>query len=147
MLIKIKNNIEEISRVCDEVQEFCSRSGIPSNKYHDIVLILDEVVTNIINYAYPNNDEHVFSLNIKKKADGYVYIKLVDNGIAFDPLAKEDPDVESTIEERKIGGLGIFIVKQLSEQVIYSRIDDKNQLEIKVSIHNKEETNGSKNNN
>jgi anti-sigma regulatory factor (Ser/Thr protein kinase) len=135
MLINIKNNIDEISRVCDEIKQFCDDNNVSEEKYHDIVLILDEVVTNVINYAYPDGGEHMFSLDIQEE-EGRVFIKLADSGIAFDPLGKDNPDIESALEERQIGGLGIFIVKQLSEAVEYSRIDDRNMLNIVVSVSN-----------
>jgi serine/threonine-protein kinase RsbW/sigma-B regulation protein RsbU (phosphoserine phosphatase) len=134
MLIKIKNNIEEIRRICDHVTEFCTDNGISEEKFHDIVLILDEIVTNVISYAYPDEDQHDFILDISKENDRIV-IKLVDSGIPFDPLDKSDPDVDSAIEERQIGGLGIFLVKQLAETVEYSRTDDNNQLLITVSLN------------
>jgi anti-sigma regulatory factor (Ser/Thr protein kinase) len=141
MLVKIKNNIEEISRVCDKIREFCVEIGAPDEKYHDLVLILDEIVANVINYAYPDGKEHTFTLQMDKEGE-YISITLVDDGIPFDPLSQEDPDVDSSIEERQIGGLGIFIVKQLSEVVEYSRVDDQNRLYIRVSICNKEENHG-----
>ncbi|MDR2781147.1 MAG: ATP-binding protein [Holosporaceae bacterium] len=137
MLIKIKNTIEEIGKLCDSIGDFCKENDISDEKFHDILLILDEVVTNVISYAYPDGEEHDFTLEIDKKGDR-ITIKLVDSGIPFDPLGKVDPDVDSSIEERQIGGLGIFIVKQLSEVVEYSRVDDKNQLTIIVSLLNNE---------
>ncbi|MDR1361827.1 MAG: ATP-binding protein [Holosporaceae bacterium] len=137
MQFDIKNNINEISRICDEVQKFCNENDVSEEKYHDVALILDEMITNIINYAYPDGGEHNFTMKIEKN-DDWINISLIDNGIAFDPLSLENPDTESSIEERQIGGLGIFIVKQLSEVVEYSRIDDKNKLDIKISIHNKQ---------
>ncbi|MDR2107687.1 MAG: ATP-binding protein [Holosporaceae bacterium] len=137
MLIRIKNNIEEISKMCDKIKAFCSENGIPEEKYHDIVLILDETVTNIINYAYPGGNEQEFILDIEKKNES-IFIKLIDSGIPFDPLSLNIPDTDSSIEERQIGGLGIFIVKQLSEAIEYSRVDDKNRLDIVVAICNKE---------
>ncbi|MDR2268058.1 MAG: ATP-binding protein [Holosporaceae bacterium] len=137
MQFNIKNDINEVSRICDEVQAFCEKEGVSEEKYHDLALILDEMITNVINYAYPDGGEHTFILKIEKINDR-INISLVDNGVPFDPLSLGDPDTESSIEERQIGGLGIFIVKQLSEIVEYSRIDDKNNLDIKVSIHNKE---------
>jgi anti-sigma regulatory factor (Ser/Thr protein kinase) len=133
MLIDIKNDVKEIDRVCDKVKNFCMEHSISNEKYHDIILILDEITSNIINYAYPDDKEHWFSVFLEKKEERLV-IKFLDNGMAFNPLKKETPDTESSIEERQIGGLGIFIVKQLSEFIEYSRIDDKNQLEITVSV-------------
>jgi anti-sigma regulatory factor (Ser/Thr protein kinase) len=146
MFIEVKNNIKEIEKVCDKVQEFCTQNNVSDDKSHDIVLIVDEIIINVINYAYADKNEHVFTLNINKKGSNYVHIKITDNGMAFNPLDAAIPDIESSIEDRRIGGLGIFIAKQLSERIEYSRIDDKNQLEIDVLTSNNGENNGSTNN-
>ena len=141
MQIKIKNNVDEIARLCDEVKKFCDDNGVSEDKYHDIVLILDELATNVINYAYPDGGTHTFTLDLHKDGDERIVMKLSDDGIPFDPLARDNPDTESSLEEREIGSLGIFIVKQLSEVVEYSRVDDKNHLIVIVSIMNKNNNN------
>jgi len=141
MQIKIKNNVDEIARLCDEVKKFCDDNGVSEDKYHDIVLILDELATNVINYAYPDGGTHTFTLDLHKDGDERIVMKLSDDGIPFDPLARDNPDTESSLEEREIGSLGIFIVKQLSEVVEYSRVDDKNHLVVIVSIMNKNNNN------
>lgn len=134
MLIKIENKVDEISRLCDEIKQFCVDNNVSDDKYHDIVLILDEMVTNVISYAYPDGRVHTFTLDIHKGNDQRIYMKLVDDGIPFNPLAQEEADTDSSLEERQIGGLGIFIVKHLAEAVEYSRLDDKNNLDVVVSI-------------
>jgi anti-sigma regulatory factor (Ser/Thr protein kinase) len=133
MIIKIKNDIEEIGKVCEGVREFCSQNNIPNAKYHDVVLILDEIVTNIISYAYPDGNGHSFSIDLQKSGN-FIRIRSIDDGVAFDPLTLEDPDTISSLEERKVGGLGIYIIKRLAESVKYDRIDGQNRLEIKMSI-------------
>ncbi|MDR2723822.1 MAG: ATP-binding protein [Holosporaceae bacterium] len=141
MLIKVKNNIEEISRVCDTVSRFCVENDVSDEKCHDITLILDEIITNIVNYAYPDDKEHELSVNIDK-IGVHITIRLIDSGVAFDPLTVADPDVNSTLEERKIGGLGIFIAKQLSNDFKYSRVNGQNQLDIRISTQNGEKSDG-----
>ncbi|MDR2646048.1 MAG: ATP-binding protein [Holosporaceae bacterium] len=141
MLIIVKNNINEISRVCDIVRKFCEEHNVSNEKCHDITLILDEIITNIVNYAYPDNKEHELSVDIDK-IGVHITLRLVDSGIAFDPLAQADPDVESSLEERKVGGLGIFIAKQLSDELKYSRINGQNQLDIRVAIYSEGKDNG-----
>ena len=141
MLVELKNNIEEIDRLCKIVEDFCKKNGI-DYKYHDVALILDEMVTNVINYAYPDGKPHDFYLEIEKK-DEHLHMRLVDNGVAFDPLKEDVADTESDLEDRPIGGLGIFLVKQLSEDVAYERKNDQNHLFIKVSLK-KEDEDGSK---
>lgn len=81
MLIKIENKVDEISRLCGEIKQFCTDNNVSDEKYHDIVLILDEIVTNVISYAYPDGGVHTFTLDIHKGDDQRIYIKLVDDGI------------------------------------------------------------------
>jgi anti-sigma regulatory factor (Ser/Thr protein kinase) len=141
MLIIVKNDINEISRVCDVVRKFCEKHHVSDEKCHDITLILDEIITNIVNYAYPDDKEHELSVDIDK-IGVHITLRLVDSGIAFDPLTQADPDVDSSLEERKIGGLGIFIAKQLSDDLKYSRVNGQNQLDIRIAIHSEEKDNG-----
>ena len=69
---------------------------------------------------------------------------MVDSGVEFDPLKNDVADTESDLEDRPVGGLGIFLVKQLSESVEYERKDEKNHLFIKVNLQKGEEEDGSK---
>lgn len=144
MFLKIKNNINEIARVCDLVKDFCDLHSIHGSGYHNVILILDEMLTNIISYAFQDGKEHFFTLKIEKKGK-CVCIELIDGGVPFNPMQQQTPDVESDIVERKIGGLGIFLAKQLSEKMEYKRLNDENHLKIRVSVENKEDTNGGKN--
>lgn len=144
MLLEIKNRIDEISRVCDVIKEFCDSHHIPGGKYHDIILILDEMLTNVISYAYQDGKEHTFTLDIAKNGE-CVCVEVVDGGVPFNPLTQQDPDVESDLGERKIGGLGIFLSKQLADDMNYQRLNDENHLCIKVTVSNEEENNGNKN--
>ena len=144
MLLEIKNQISEIGRVCDIVKDFCDMNNIRGTGYHNVILVLDEMLTNIIRYAFEDGLEHTFTLQIEKKGK-CVCIELVDAGVPFDPVAQGAPDVESDVNERKIGGLGIFLAKQLSEEMKYQRLNNENHLKIRVSIENKENQNGCKN--
>lgn len=143
MFLEVKNNISEITRVCDLVKDFCDSNAIHGAGYHNVILILDEMLTNIISYAFQDGKEHIFTLKIEKKGK-CVCIELVDGGVPFDPLKQQTPDVESDISERKIGGLGIFLARQLSEKMEYQRLNNENHLRIRVSTENKEESDGSK---
>lgn len=133
MIINIKNDISEIGEVCNKIDQFCIENNIPNKKRQDIDLIVDELASNVIFYAYPDGEQHSFTLSMELN-DGVVTIKMVDTGTPFNPLNKDDPDIELSAEERQIGGLGIFLVKQLSEKVSYQRLNDKNHLTIVVSI-------------
>lgn len=137
MLLKVRNDIQEISRVCSKIKEFCSSNGISEKKCFDILMIVDELATNVIRYAFKDGQCHAFDIKLEKN-NHTVHIQILDNGIPFDPLEKSAPDTVSSLEERAIGGLGIFLAKQLSETITYARVDDKNQLDILVNLKEEE---------
>ena len=138
MLLNVKNDIQEIDRICNDLKKFCASNDIGEKKCYDIVIIIDEMATNVINYAFDDNLDHTFILNSEKQEE-LVYIQIIDEGIAFDPLQKAEPDLESSLDDRKIGGLGIFFAKQLSQSITYTREGNKNRLDIVVNINEEEE--------
>lgn len=103
----------------------------------NINLVLEELVTNVINYAYPSTEEHSFSVTADGEAGGVLTLQIIDDGVPFDPL-NEAPEVDVTlgVEERPVGGLGIFIVKQIMDEVSYSRTDGKNILTLQKNLAN-----------
>ncbi len=137
MLLKVRNDIQEIDRICNDIKEFCSSNNIDEKKCFDILLIVDELATNIIRYAFNDEQEHIFDILLEKN-NQTIHIQLTDDGIPFDPLKKSDPDTDASLEDRNIGGLGIFFAKQLSKLITYARIENKNQLDILVSLKGEE---------
>ncbi|MDR3179808.1 MAG: ATP-binding protein [Holosporaceae bacterium] len=133
MFVEIKNDFGEMDMLSSKISDFCREQNISDEKHNNIALIVDELVTNVMSYAYPDGGEHTFSLKIEK-CDNRVCMCLTDGGIPFNPLSLPNPDLESSLDERPVGGLGISLVRQLSEAVEYARVDDKNQLSIKVLI-------------
>lgn len=118
-------------------------TDVDSNRKFDmeIRLICEEVMTNTINYAYGQETGNIQVGYGWDSSQGMITIVVRDQGIAFDPTKKEDPDITLDIMERQIGGLGIFMVKKLSDSVVYSRETDTNtnQLEIKKTFVQEED--------
>lgn len=97
-------------------------------------LVVEEIVTNIAYYAYPEGEDGALTVNITNDGEK-ISLSFCDNGVAFDPLKKDDPDVTLSAEERAIGGLGIFLVKQMMDEVVYQRTDNMNILTCSKSIN------------
>ena len=97
-----------------------------------ISMCLEEAFINIAHYAYGEGTGDI-QLGFKFE-DGIVTLCLKDKGVAFDPLAKEDPDVTLAMEDRKIGGLGIFLVKTMMDKVEYQRLNEENILTFSKKI-------------
>jgi serine/threonine-protein kinase RsbW len=111
----------------------CAREqGFSQNRINDIELAVEEVLVNIFNYAYPEGGGDV-EMICQLDAPGRLVLQVADRGIAFDMLAYDDPDTTAEIENRRIGGLGIFFVKQLMDDVRYRREHDRNVLTLTAS--------------
>ena len=98
-------------------------------KIYQINLVLEEILVNISKYAYPDN-KGIIEISYEI-SDDHKNIKVIikDKGKEFNPLEKEDPDLSTSAEERKIGGLGIFIVKNMVDDIKYQRLNNENILE------------------
>lgn len=97
-------------------------------------LVCEEWVVNVVSYAYPSDVEGYLVVEIERTDVGLT-IRFRDGGVAFNPLEKEMPDVSLPLEDRPIGGLGIFLTLQMMDEVSYERIQDENVLTIKKRIN------------
>ena len=95
-----------------------------------VSIAVDEIYSNIVNYS--GADLATISYEIK---DGRLYMTFADDGIPYNPIKAEEPDVTLSAEERKIGGLGIFMVKKMTESMEYTYEDDKNILSLVISLN------------
>ncbi|MEO5357346.1 MAG: ATP-binding protein [Nitrospirae bacterium YQR-1] len=130
-LIKLPAKIESLHELLDKITAAARGFGIGDERVGDIELACEEALVNIIKYAYVEHEgelEVICAVNGKSK---YV-IEIQDTGIPFNVLETEDPDLEVSLMDRKIGGLGIFFVKQLMDEVNYLRDGDKNILTLTV---------------
>ena len=125
------DNIPAVTAFIDEALEALD-CGIKPQMQIDVAV--DELFSNIASYAYaPGVGEAEVSLDFDE-ADRTVSITFADSGVPYDPLAKADPDVTLSAEEREIGGLGIFLVKKTMDAVEYARRDGRNVLTIRKRI-------------
>ena len=108
---------KEVGRVVDFINGFLEKKDMNIKIISQIDIAVDEICSNIFNYAYMDKKGQVL-VEISYQ-DKMVAIRFVDTGVKFNPLEKEDPDVNLSLQERKIGGLGIYLVKQLMDDVKY----------------------------
>lgn len=93
-----------------------------------VLTACEELIVNIVNYAYPNNKGNLEIIFKKKSQD--VTIVFIDSGMKFNPLSKPDADTTLSVEEREIGGLGILMVKKLMDDINYEYKENKNHLTV-----------------
>ncbi|MDZ7765754.1 MAG: ATP-binding protein [Melioribacteraceae bacterium] len=127
--LSIQNRIENLEKVAEFVELFGEEHGLDSKTSFELNLILDELVTNIINYAYDDEDKHIIEI-VLEKSNNTINIQTIDDGEEFNPLKKNEVNVKASLEDRKIGGLGIHIVKQKTDDISYERKEGRNILNL-----------------
>ena len=130
---KLKSNLSELDALCQKLEKFGQSMGLSKKCIFEANLALDELFTNIISYGFDDKNEHTISITIALQNDELV-VNIEDDGIPFNPTNAETPDLECTIEECRIGGLGIHLAKNLMDEVCYQRCKDKNILTLKKKI-------------
>ena len=123
----LQNEVAEISKLAIFIDELGEEFGRSPELVFNLNLVLEEAVSNVILYAYPKEEHQTISLIAKKKGNQLIFV-LTDSGKEFDPTQAPDADITLSAEERPIGGLGIFLIRQIMNTVEYQRIDGKNVL-------------------
>lgn len=145
--IVVKNQLFEMTRIADFVRELGANNKLDQRLTFHLDLILDELITNIISYGYPDKDEHDITLNFDVDGD-FLHLEIIDNGIAFNPLESKKPDTSLSVDDRPIGGLGIYFAKSFSDNITYFRRNDENHLLIRfrrTADHHEDFDKGGKN--
>ncbi|GGJ91958.1 ATP-binding protein [Parabacteroides faecis] len=132
--LHIKNELEQLTRLYEFLDLHTSAYGLEEQLTMQIKLALEEVVTNVILYAYPNKKDQDIRIDMNY-GNKQLAIVITDKGTPFNPLEMKEPDITLPPEERPIGGLGIYLVKQLMTEVTYSRSSGKNILTMTKDIH------------
>jgi len=122
--------VENIPHVIDFVNSHLEGIACPAKVQRKIDIAIDELFSNIARYAYYPNVGSVTVCVAVRKDPASVVISFIDCGVPYDPLAKRDPDTTLSAEEREIGGLGIFLVKQSMDDIQYEYKDGQNILQI-----------------
>ncbi len=127
MDIALKNDLSEIARLSEFVEEFAASNQLPQSMVFQVNLALEELVTNVISYAYRDGGNHQIAVRLNLD-EGQLRAEVVDDGIPFNPLEAPPPDLTIPLEQRPIGGLGIHLVRNLFDTLDYKRQDNRNHL-------------------
>jgi anti-sigma regulatory factor (Ser/Thr protein kinase) len=134
--ITVAAKIEELDRVIEWVSDILETDKCPPRICNQIEVATEELFVNIASYAYGGGaGEVLVRAGIR---DGRFAMRLEDSGVAFNPLEQSAPDVTAAIEEREIGGLGIFLTRKWMDELVYERILGRNVLTIYKRFRDKE---------
>lgn len=132
--LTIDATVDNIQIVTEFVDEQLEGFGCPMKAQSQIDIAIDELFGNIAHYAYkPEVGSATVRVEVIESPLSVV-ITFIDHGVPYDPLANEDSDVSLPAEQRKIGGLGIYIVKKSMDEITYEYKNGKNILKIKKNI-------------
>ena len=123
----IKNDITEISKLAIFIEELSEELDLAPELVFNLNLALEEAISNVILYAYGEERQTEISLSANMSDNNLTFV-LTDYGKEFDPTKVPDADVTLSAEEREIGGLGIFLIRQIMNTIEYQRVDGKNVL-------------------
>jgi anti-sigma regulatory factor (Ser/Thr protein kinase) len=124
--LQTEAKIENLQPVLGFLEEYLEDMDCPPALTMQLQVALEELFTNICFYAYaPASGDVLIMLD---KQDSILKIYLADKGIPFDPTAKEDPDISPDASQRPVGGLGIYMVKQIVDRMEYQRVGEMNVL-------------------
>jgi len=130
--LTVEASIGNLCEVIDFVSAELESAHCPPKLRDQIHLAVEEIFVNIANYAYtPANGNATISIAVEKEA----VIQFEDTGKPYNPLEHPPPDLDKPLMEREIGGLGVFFVKKIMDQVDYMRIDNKNVLAISKKLN------------
>jgi sigma-B regulation protein RsbU (phosphoserine phosphatase) len=123
--MRIRNQLSEIENVKARFNDFSEQAGLSKNIRRKLNLVFDELLNNVISYAYDDGDAHEIMLDFEL-AGGRLTVSIMDDGAPFNPFEADAPDTTIGLDERKVGGLGIHLVRSLMDKAIYQRRVDKN---------------------
>ena len=132
--IELKNSLSELDRLSLALEEFGDSHHLPLKTITDINLALDEIFINIVSYGFEDYDEHLISIDLSID-EKELTIKVEDDGISFNSLEIPEPDLYVPSKNRKIGGLGIDLVRKKIDELKYERQQGKNVLILKKRLN------------
>jgi anti-sigma regulatory factor (Ser/Thr protein kinase) len=117
----------------DFVRAGAVEAELPNARIDALDLILEEAIVNVCHYAYPKGEPGIMKVAYSIPAPGELSVEIADQGHEFNPLSAETPDVTLSLENRRVGGLGILLVKRLATSLTWRREDGWNRLTVGIS--------------
>jgi anti-sigma regulatory factor (Ser/Thr protein kinase) len=133
MNVVLVNDIAEVDRLHRCVSQFCQDQGLSSEIENDLTLALEEILVNVIRYGHPEGGKHEIQIWLSLEQD-CVVATVEDDGMPFNPLEAPEPDLYSPMETRPIGGLGIHLVRNITDGLEYRRNEGRNRLVMRKRV-------------
>jgi anti-sigma regulatory factor (Ser/Thr protein kinase) len=133
MRLVIDSQLSEIRRATELVDEFRAHHGLADMDANAIHVVLDEILSNSIRHGLAGAASHAIAVTLEL-SEGEITVEVEDDGLAYDPTRAPAPVLAGTLDERKLGGLGVAFVRSLTDSIEYRRIDGRNRLVLRRRI-------------
>jgi serine/threonine-protein kinase RsbW len=134
IVIVVSNQLSELGRTSHSIEAFGARHALDTRLIFNVNLAVDEILTNIISYAYPDGGSHDIVVRLSLTTRELI-VEVEDDGQAFNPLELGIPDLDKPLEQRPIGGLGIHLVRKVMDRLEYRRQAGKNVLLMAKTVY------------
>jgi anti-anti-sigma factor len=134
--VTIRNDLSELPVLNDAVTQFLAGRSLPQRATYAVDLAIDELITNVIRYAYVDDDEHLIGVQLAVEGNQIV-LRIDDDGMPFDP--RRSPVLNEHAEDREIGGLGLILVLDMVNALKYRRDAERNRVEVRIRASADEE--------
>jgi serine/threonine-protein kinase RsbW len=135
--IKVPAKLEYLHSLIAAIGDCAKDQGLSDKRINETKIAAEEALVNIFNYAYQGREGDV-EVRCKSDFKTVFIVEITDEGGPFDPLSLAEPDTTLDIEERQIGGIGVFLMKKLTDDLRYRYEDNKNTLELVVNLLEKQ---------
>lgn len=132
--IVLNNDIQEVKQLNVFVSDVCATVHLDDDTATNVELAIEEAVVNVMNYAYPYEWEG--KIHVKAYASaGKLFFEISDSGIPFDPTKAKEADISLSVQQRSIGGLGIYLIRKYMDNMEYKRIEGRNVLTLSKNLN------------
>ena len=131
--LKLRNNLAELKGLSRHLEVFAQAQGLSKKNILKLNLCIEECFTNIISHGYQDNEEHLIEITLTSEDKKFI-VCIEDDGISYDPTGIAAPDLKGPFEEKRIGGLGVHLMKHFMDNIAYQRRVNKNVLVMTKNI-------------
>jgi anti-sigma regulatory factor (Ser/Thr protein kinase) len=128
--------VKDIDQIEQAISELAEKWDVDEKSLFQLNLVLEELISNTMFYGFKGKDKGIIRVDMSYD-DSHIHVSIADDALAFDPTVEVDMDKDLELNERQIGGLGIMLSQQISEDMTYSFIDGKNNMSFKIRLNDK----------
>ena len=131
--LRVTAELRSLAPAIEFARQGAKAAGLPESCWGHLDLVVEEIFVNVALYAYDKDAIGAVEIRYWVPESGLLSVEIADQGSEYDPLTLREPNLPVSLEERSVGGLGVFLVRQLTESLAYQRVGDWNRLRFGIS--------------